>query len=462
MSEIPEKYGQIRAIALYYRKHDKEKDSILHREDTNNQDSNKAMTDAVIMAENTGVAAAVSWFKNIRLDNLLNRMRAIDMHQDDALSELEELTRSVEKLIESNRGGDKGIHGFIGERAQVYLSNAWALINGEAKTSILIDDNGISDYLEKGINIQQKACRANGFLGLDHVMNHKAKYPQFDGKYQIPKDFYNDFERLKDMPRNAATKMTRHDWNLWEEIQNVRKANIEVEPMRVTYEEIQRENIYDTIDRHTRDIRREHDNQIKSAIEAHKPSLKAFVGTAATSSILEGTLSAGFVVLDKRLHGKSIKKYNKQDFKDVGIATAEGSARGAVRGAAIYLATNYTPIPGVVAGGAVTIAFDGTKAIYRYNKGVISKEECIDTITRSTVKASAGTCGALIGSKICPIPIVGAAVGGFVFSYIADKAYTYTKTNLKCGILNNRLNVNPIKQIEDAKWILISGLGRYH
>ena len=67
------------------------------------------------------------------------------------------------------------------------------------------------------------------------------------GKYQIPKDFYKEFQRLETMKKIDAGKLSRHEWNLWQEVQRIKNANIKVEPMKVTYDEIQRDNIFDTI-----------------------------------------------------------------------------------------------------------------------------------------------------------------------------------------------------------------------
>ena len=43
-------------------------------------------------------------------------------------------------------------------------------------------------------------------------------------------------------------------------------------------------------------------------------------------------------------------------------------------------------------------------------------------IEKSVLVATAGGVGAKIGGKLCPIPIIGEVVGGFVFSFIASKS----------------------------------------
>ena len=372
--------------------------------------------------EQYSLSAITAWLKSIRIAKLLEEMRTIDFRRENAMEELRVLTESVEHLISTNRGGDKGIHGFIGERAQVYLCNAWELIKGQAKICELIDDNGMTDYLEKGIEIQQKACRANGWLGLDHVFCHHDKYPEFHGKYQIPLDFYEEFRRLENLTKEEAGKLRRHDWNLWKEVQKVKQAGIEVEPMRVTYREIQRDSIYGTIDRNKDEILAEAESQKNRAIETHRPTVGACIKTAVVSSATEGLLTGSAIVFEKCCEGKSLKEFDSQDLKDVGLATAEGSAKGAIRGAAVYITENCTPVPGVIAGSAVTVAFEGAKAVKQCYDGNITKEECVYAIEKSVLVATAGGVGAKIGGKLCPIPIIGEVVGGFVFSFIASKS----------------------------------------
>jgi hypothetical protein len=52
----------------------------------------------------------------------------------------------------------------------------------------------------------------------------------------------------------------------------------------------------------------------------------------------------------------------------------------------------------------------------------MTKEECIYAIEKSVIVATAGGIGAKVGGKICPIPIVGEVVGGFIFSFIMSKS----------------------------------------
>lgn len=373
-------------------------------------------------AEQQGASATIAWLKSIRIANLLEQMREIDFRKDNAMEELKTLTESVEQLLNTNRGGDKGIHGFIGERAHVYITNAWGLMYGEVKVCELIDDNGMTDYLENGISIQQKACRSNGWLGLDHVLRHREKYPEFVGRYQIPKDFFDTYMRIGSMSEKEAGKLCLHEWNLWHEIQEIKQAGIEIEPMKVSYDEIQRDRIYDTIERNKAEIQAKMREMKDQAIELHKPTVKAGIQTAAISSATEGILAGAVKIVEKRLEGKEFKEFDSQDLKEIGLAAAEGSIRGAVRGTVVYIAENCTAIPGVVAGAAVTVTFESAQAVKRYCDGKITREECVGAVEKSVVVAAAGGLGAKLGRKIIPVPVVGEVIGGFLFSFVASKA----------------------------------------
>lgn len=376
--------------------------------------------ESVESAECQVSAAWIIWLRDLRVSRLLDEMRAIDLREANALNELETLTRSVEALIQSNRGGDKGIHGFIGERAQVYIKNAWALIKGSVKVSVLIDDNGVSDYLEFGVEIQQKACCAGGKLGLDHVLRHKDCYPFFPGKYQIPKDFFEKYARLAGLSPEQAGRLRHEDLKIWIEIQKVKKAGIVIEPMECTYDEIQRNTIFDTIRRKESEIRQDADQQVQEATVRNRPTLKEGLKVTGASAAIEGTLSGVSEILNKRFAGKTLVMYTSNDFKDVGIAALKGTGKGAVRGAAVYAATNFTKIPAQVAGAAVTVAFDGAAAVKKYADGKITGTECAVEIGKSVLVASAGALGAKLGGKLIPIPVVGEVVGGFVFSLAAN------------------------------------------
>ncbi len=373
--------------------------------------------------ESSGLSAVVIYLKSVRLNKLSNLLYAIDVRKVNALNELEGLRNAVDEVIATNRGGKCGIHGFIGERAQVFLKNAWQYIKGNPKVSELIDDNGMTDYYEYGVLIQQKACKNNGLLGLDHIMRHKDKYPQFNGKYQIPKDFYEKYESIGNLSMKEAGHLHRHEWKLWHEIQMVKQLGVKVEPMLVTYDEIQADRIYDTIANHEENIVTEANAQFESASELYKPTAAALLKTTTMSSVIEGLLAGTTSIIEKRFSGRRLTEFEATDYKEVALIAANGMFIGAVRGASIYCITNYTKIPGEFAGATVTIFSDSVKSIKMYKEGTLTERDCKKRIAKAAIVATAGSIGAKLGGKLCSIPVVGEVVGGFLFSYLADRGY---------------------------------------
>ena len=75
------------------------------------------------------VAAWVNYLNQLRLDNLLNTFRQQDVNLEDALASVDEAIRKIDlEVVAANRGGVKGMHGFIAEVAE--LQNVGSLVQG--------------------------------------------------------------------------------------------------------------------------------------------------------------------------------------------------------------------------------------------------------------------------------------------------------------------------------------------
>ena len=66
-----------------------------------------------------GVAAWVDYLNQLRLNELLAKLTSQNMNLEQALAELQKMKVNIAALIENNRGGAKGMHGFIAETAEV-------------------------------------------------------------------------------------------------------------------------------------------------------------------------------------------------------------------------------------------------------------------------------------------------------------------------------------------------------
>ena len=59
------------------------------------------------------VAAWVNYLNQLRLDQLVTALRQQDLNLRDALASVDGAIDEIKKVVTSNRGGLKGMHGFI-------------------------------------------------------------------------------------------------------------------------------------------------------------------------------------------------------------------------------------------------------------------------------------------------------------------------------------------------------------
>lgn len=367
-------------------------------------------------------AVVVEAVNAVRINQLLEKITMIDCNKAGAEEEIRLLKAEVQRLLTNNRGGVKGIHGFIGETSQVHISNIKAFINGDEPLYILLDDNSMTDYT-RGIQIiQQKACRADGHLGLDAIKRHMEKYPEFikqGGIYQIPKDMYEKYDRLKNLSEEIAMKLRKEDLRLWKYIRSFTENNSDVviEPMEVSYADIQAGNIEDTVKRVKDNTDREFEKQYKDAHDAHVPTFEEFLKVCCISAAIEGGVNAGTEFVQKLKSGKKLSEFTKQDVKDIAAKFAIGNGKGAFRSGIVYFATNIYKIPAAVISGAVTALFGITYEGYLMFKKKITTKQFVKNSLFVAFETAASTTGASLGKNLCKKhPVIGAIVGSIIGS----------------------------------------------
>lgn len=152
------------------------------------------------VSENSAQAEAdfVNAINTIRLKELFAKLKEIDYRENNAKEEIAELKKEIEQIISNNRGGQTGMHGFIGESCQVHIANVKSFLKGKKALHVLLDDNSMNDYKRGSQLIQQKACQSDNQLGLNHVKRHFEKYPEF-----ISQALH--FQQDADLPENVYT-----------------------------------------------------------------------------------------------------------------------------------------------------------------------------------------------------------------------------------------------------------------
>ena len=151
-------------------------------------------------SEDQAVAAWINYLNQMRLDRLFQGLQEQDLNLGEALNALNSTLKQVnDVIIERNRGGINGMHGFIAEVAECGIENARNLVQGKEGTCFWINDNGPTDLVRNGIEIQQKFYNDGRNLSLQAIKRHLEKYPDYlkgNRKYQIPSDQYEKIKYL--------------------------------------------------------------------------------------------------------------------------------------------------------------------------------------------------------------------------------------------------------------------------
>lgn len=366
-----------------------------------------------------GVAAWIDYLNQLRVDELMANLIKQDNNLANALNVLSEFKLDIDTLINSNRGGEKGLHGFIAERAQVSIANARKLIEGMKAEYVLVDDNGPVDLLRNGTPIQQKFVQAN--LSLNAIRKHFEKYPDFiknGGKYQIPKDFYTALEKYATMPADQGNKLSGAERTVYVAVQKFLKESgidlKDIEPAVVNYSDVQKGKINETIDKEKQNIKDVDKKQRESFYEKSKPSLQEGLKATAASAAIEGGMSFCLDMAKKLRSGKKLNDFTEQDWKDVGIDTAKGTVKGSIRGAGIYTLTNFTATPAAVACALVTASFGMAAQAQQLRQGNITEEEFIENSQVVCLDVTISAVASLMGQVLIPVPVLGAVVGNAV------------------------------------------------
>ena len=106
-------------------------------------DTNKIISSG----EEQAVAAWTSYLNKLRIDKLISELQNQDENLNNTAKVMSQALKDVDKIIEKDRGGTKGIHGYLAEAAENGIENAKKLIIGEDANVKWLNDNGVWDFL---------------------------------------------------------------------------------------------------------------------------------------------------------------------------------------------------------------------------------------------------------------------------------------------------------------------------
>lgn len=399
------------------------------------------MADYIKSTQEQAAAAWITYLNQMRLAELMEKLMTQDVNLENALEEIQKLKDNVSQLIASNRGGDKGLHGFIAEAAEVGISNARNLIRGLKPVCTWINDNGPADIqYTDGTMVQVKFVQENFSIGYHGGLKNNPsgfydtfrKYPwlvEQGGKYMPPKDFYAQIEKIWNTPRAEAARWTKNDpisFKQWEAVQEFFKTTgttpEDFKPSLLNYAEVQKGTIDQTINEEEMRLM-ETDEKIRNeAYEGSKPSFNEAAKVAAVSAALEGGAAFCSVIVRKRKAGKKLVEFTADDWKEVGMDTATSTIKGGIRGSAVYALSNFTATPANVATGLVTAAFGVTAQAKLLREGKIDNEEFLINSEALCLDVTISTISSLLGQVAIPVPVLGAIIGNVAGMFLYDIA----------------------------------------
>jgi hypothetical protein len=416
-------------------------------------------------------AAWIDYLNQLRLNELLSKLAAQDVNLKSALQELQNVkTILAEQIIGKNRGGTKGMHGFIAEPTQVAIKNARDLVMGNPAKCIWVNDNGPVDLLYDGIPIQQKFSQS--LFSLNAIKEHMAQYPDYlhnGGKYQIPKDYYETISKLLSLNPADAQKLANNGevsdltYRNWKKVQDFFQANNispdNIEPAVMDYADVQPGNIGKTLASEESSIR-ETDRSIRdNAYQQSKPSVNEGMQATAVSAALEGGMNFCLGVAKKLKAGKHLNEFTVEDWKDVGISTTKGTATGAIRGAAVYSMTNFTATPAAVANALVTAAFGIATQAHQLRQGNISEEDFIVNSEVLCLDVSVSAVASILGQALIPIPVLGAIIGNTVGMFMYGIAKEHLSSEEQSMIADFQGSMEQLnKRLDERYQALLSKL----
>ncbi len=388
--------------------------------------------------EEQAIASWVNYLNQIRLDKLTEGLNSQNINFFDAINSLDSTMETINKtIIERNRGGIKGMHGFIAEVAECGVGNAREQILGKMPTYKWVNDNGPVDIIHDGVEIQQKFVNSGNHLSLQAIKQHYNDYPWYlenGRKYQIPSDHYEKIKYLLSITEDQANKMptSTGEFSLkqWKEVHNFfdnEKIKFsDIEPSKLSYNDVQRNQIEKTISIE-KDSIKETDQTIRNKLyKESKPTIKQGAQVATVSAALESGMTFTTGIIKKRKTGKAIKDFTIDDWIEISKDSGISIVKGGIRGITIYSLTNYTATPAAVANSLCTASFSIANEAYKYRNGIITQEEFLFNSEVLCVDVSVSALSSVIGEAVIPVPILGAVIGNTIGTFV----YEIAKDNL--------------------------------
>lgn len=390
----------------------------------------QAVSRAIKSTQEQAVASWITYLNQARLDELVARLNQQDINLEEALRELEEIKEFIGDPAHI-LGSATTKHGEIAEHMQVNFSNARRAIQGLDKNHSFdgVGRTAPEDYLRDGQQVQSKFYNGlrNTFFGKHALSEHLETYPDFvknGGAYDIPKDQYEKLVDLLDKYENNRSQLTAAECNLAKKIKEFLESNDlelgkDINPAVVDYGEVQQGTAAQTVENEEDNIKGEDEKQRKQAYDESRPTLREGAKAAGASAAIEGGVTFCMSVAKKRRE-KKFPEFTADDWKEIGIDTGKGAAKGGIRGGSIYLLTNFTATPANVASAYVTAAFGIASQVRTLEEGKVSQEDFVINCETVCLDVTVSAIASVAGQVLIPIPVLGAVIGNVAGEFVYE------------------------------------------
>ena len=382
--------------------------------------------------ENTALEQAeAAWItirNELRQNELAAKLQSQAGNLHESLKELEEFKRFI--------GDPKHIlgsvltkHGEIAEHAQVNFSNARNAILGlEKEYSFLgVDRFAPEDYLKNDLPVQSKFNHSVKNT-LNAIKGHLKTYSYFveqGGHYDIPRDQYQQIIDLKERFAKHPSLLSKEEYSIVGAIQRFEEETglsfeTDIEPSVINYEQSLQNNAGETLKEEVKRTK-ETDRKIRENYESEfAPSFSEGATITMKSAAIEGGVTFCMAVFEKIHSGKKLAEFTIEDWAIIAKKTGYGTIKGGIRGASIYVLTNFTKTPANLAAAYTTAAFGVIAQAAALGRGKITEEEFVQNTIILSLDIAIGAIGATIGKRVIPIPVLGAVIG----SVVGEAAYS--------------------------------------
>lgn len=441
--------------------------------------------------QNQCIGAYIEHLNSIREEDIRKIIEELSINLNEELSKQDKnlikalaYVQNVKEFVgkpEEILGSNLTKHGEIAEQIDVNIGNARIVLEGlkEKFTFESVGRTAPEDYIDGVNQVQSKFY--NGMNNtLKAVLEHKEKYQYFgsngESYYSIPKEYYETIEKILNNENidniNERTIQRARELIIKIEEETNRPFREVVKPSISKYSEVQMGNVDETLEKEELYLKNkslENKEDIKEKIDKEKneklakvgPSFNEGMKVTAIAAALSGGISFTIGIVKKKKERGTLTNFNIEDWREIGIDTGKGTAKGGISGASIYTLTNFLKTPAPLASAYVSASFGIVNLAKEYRKGNINSEEFIENSELVCIDSAISAIGAGLGTVIIPIPVLGAVIGGIVFNTINSigKEYLDKDERKLIDSYSNRYN-REIERLDKENKIILTQIMR--